>query len=840
MKTFILLLLLVTISYFYGCENLKNGKREFGKTSVQVRRRILNVEDETKHLPSGSSTRETYHEPRNEKHTRFEVKHGKILVFDKDTGEKIFVRPGESDVAIPDPISEERISFRKKNDKQKDIDAETGEKVVGHDARTEEKLVGLDSGTGRTVSNSKDADDVGMMKGRKRLKYPIYPEKENRVEFMQRSTADDGDRDRNETGKGNRDVDVDDEDVYDDEDGDDDVELDEDGDDDVELDEDGDDDVELDEDGDEDVYDDEDDEDGDDDENGNVNEKVGGKMDEKINEKVDEKVVGSADDGDGKVDKNIVGERDKNIVGERDKNREVRGALKNTEIPIKNGIGNIFRYIIDKAGYGQAFVKLLNTKDHDGEEEEEQPEGRSYVSNSEKKIAESEAKEDLESNSENLVNKKELPKGNKRDEMIKEYVSILLNNGEKILKENVSHFLKRIFNLIVKEKLMTSMCHNGEETSTNVKLKEVKNFVGAGEKESNCDNVGCDKRNKENCRESEKSCPEDEKNHREREKNHQESEKSHQGSEKGHQGDKEYAPGEKRSTEKNASPKKCFLSKLKDAKFFNEDDLYKYYISLEDMLKDRKIQRKNDKVSKYLTFHPVENIREHFENIANNNIFIESLRIILFDSHKKHEQDVYSSFVVVIDTLFSLIKEQKGIKDMYTYVQLFFEDLNKLNMKVLDSLKVSSMNESKLFDIPDFTITNFEYILSKIYSRSVLANILSEKMDNLDINNLLQFLKNRVNNFNFSFIDNSVSVTTGPSAEILLSTASISTETVSADKIQMNNFLMESDNTLCKFIPIKKKLLYEKLNVTRKVAEEVILDYLFRLLLKKVHEYVLE
>ncbi|SCO70770.1 conserved Plasmodium protein, unknown function [Plasmodium vivax] len=439
----------------------------------------------------------------------------------------------------------------------------------------------------------------------------------------------------------------------------------------------------------------------------------------------------------------------------------VRSMLNDTVTAIKDNGSNLLRSVIGQINFVQGSAELLKVAN----EEERQPSGGSVLS---KEGEEATPGDFLGGNNPNGGEKGELPNGTKNDVMIKGYANVLLNEGKHVLVGNVRNFLSRVFNLIVREKIMTRMCHRGGEAS----------IERSGE------------------------------------------------------------PVGERSGEPTADPKgdptNCRLPKRSATKFYQSEDLYNYYSSLEEMLKGRGIRWKTDRVSRYFTFSPSKKIKDNFEEVMNNKVFIESVRSILFDSHKKNKKAVFSSFAVVVETLFSLIKEEKVIADMYSYVKLFFQDLDILNLKVLHFLSSSSTENTQFVGPPDLSLTNFEYILAKIYSRSVLANILSPKMNHSDSKKLSKLLTRRENNLKFSFLEG-----------VKMVHSAIPSEGVSAVVLgnaggQVNVPIPGADDTLCKFIPIRKKLLYEKLSVTRKVAEEVILDYLFRLLLRKVHEYVLE
>ncbi|KMZ89001.1 hypothetical protein PVBG_02972 [Plasmodium vivax Brazil I] len=455
----------------------------------------------------------------------------------------------------------------------------------------------------------------------------------------------------------------------------------------------------------------------------------------------------------------------------------VRSMLNDTVTAIKDNGSNLLRSVIGQINFVQGSAELLKVAN----EEERQPSGGSVLS---KEGEEATPGDFLGGNNPNGGEKGELPNGTKNDVMIKGYANVLLNEGKHVLVGNVRNFLSRVFNLIVREKIMTRMCHRGGEAS----------IERSGEPTAERSGEPTAERSGE--------------------------------------------PTAERSDEPTADPKgdptNCRLPKRSATKFYQSEDLYNYYSSLEEMLKGRGIRWKTDRVSRYFTFSPSKKIKDNFEEVMNNKVFIESVRSILFDSHKKNKKAVFSSFAVVVETLFSLIKEEKVIADMYSYVKLFFQDLDILNLKVLHFLSSSSTENTQFVGPPDLSLTNFEYILAKIYSRSVLANILSPKMNHSDSKKLSKLLTRRENNLKFSFLEG-----------VKMVHSAIPSEGVSAVVLgnaggQVNVPIPGADDTLCKFIPIRKKLLYERLSVTRKVAEEVILDYLFRLLLRKVHEYVLE
>eukprot|EP00366_Plasmodium_knowlesi_P003511 XP_002261008.1 hypothetical protein, conserved in Plasmodium species [Plasmodium knowlesi strain H] len=405
---------------------------------------------------------------------------------------------------------------------------------------------------------------------------------------------------------------------------------------------------------------------------------------------------------------------------------------------IKDNESNLVRNIISQINYARSIGELIKMTD----EGETQFSGRSILPKVEKERGN--PSPDVIWGGNNP--KEEIQKGNKNDEMIKGYANVLLNERKNTLKENVRNLLSRVFNLIVREKLMTRMCQRGEQQDREDKSK--------GE--------GCAKRKNCECSDGKKPTPSSSDNPR-------------------------------------GDPTNCGLPKLSTNKFYQSEDLYNYYISLEEMLKSRMIRWKTDRVSKYFTFYPSKKIKDNLEDVTENKVFIESVRSILFDSHNKKEQNVYTSFAVVVETLFSLIKEEKVIVDMYSYVNLFFQDLDILNSKVLHFLINSSIENSNFLIPPDdLSLTNFEYILAKIYSRSVLANILSKKMNHSDSKKLSDFLISRNNDLKFTFLEK---------VEILDS--AIPNEDGSSMVLrnsgdQASGPVQVDDDTLCKFIPIRK------------------------------------
>ncbi|SOV11176.1 conserved Plasmodium protein, unknown function [Plasmodium sp. gorilla clade G2] len=411
------------------------------------------------------------------------------------------------------------------------------------------------------------------------------------------------------------------------------------------------------------------------------------------------------------------------------------------------------------------------------------------------------------------MHKKKL-KEEKNFVMIKEFVKFLSSREENVLISNVNFFLKRIFNLILREKIITGMCPDEQ------KNEEI-------EKVERKENIGVIKN-------------EDPKNYEDKEKNkettHDDVTTNYDDKEKNDDDKDNYSEYLKKNKNCNLNKKlkikdcnknsvNCFFSNIKNEEFYKAPDLFKYYISLERILKSSSIRSKTDRISKYFTFYPVSLDKEYYEEKINNDVFIEAVRSILFDSHegnKKNKKKIFSSFIIVVDTLISLIKEEKVVNEMYMFIHLFFQDLNLLNKKILDILLKSSFNPGKTYYIPDFNKQNFEFILSKIYTKYVLNNLLNRKFNNQDTINMSQFLNNKIKPFNFSFIENNVHLLKNQSVPI------------------KDDDLLISEENLCKYIPIKKKLLYEKLNKTRQAAEEAILDYIFRLLLRKLHEFIIE
>ncbi|ETW20426.1 hypothetical protein PFFVO_00659 [Plasmodium falciparum Vietnam Oak-Knoll (FVO)] len=234
----------------------------------------------------------------------------------------------------------------------------------------------------------------------------------------------------------------------------------------------------------------------------------------------------------------------------------------------------------------------------------------------------------------------------------------------------------------------------------------------------------------------------------------------------------------------------CFLSNIKNEEFYKAPDLFKYYISLEKMLRSSSVRSKTDRISKYFTFYPVSMDKEYYEEKINNHVFLEAVRNILFDldeGNKKDKKKVFSSFVIVVDTLISLIKKEKVVKEMYMFIHLFFQDLNLLNKKILDILLKSSFKPGASFNIPDFNKKNFEFILSRIYTRYVLNNLLNKTFNNSDTINMSDFLNNKIKPFNFSFTETSVNLLKNEGIQI------------------KDDDLLVSEENLCKYIPIKKK-----------------------------------
>ncbi|SOS76691.1 conserved Plasmodium protein, unknown function [Plasmodium sp. gorilla clade G1] len=403
------------------------------------------------------------------------------------------------------------------------------------------------------------------------------------------------------------------------------------------------------------------------------------------------------------------------------------------------------------------------------------------------------------------LHKKKL-KEEKNFVMIKEFVKDLSSRDENVLISNVNIFLKRIFNLILREKIITAMCSDVqnegiENNNTQMKGKQIKDAQMKGKQNNNTqmndaqmnDAQNYDgKDNNSECLKNNKNCNFDNKI---------------------------------KIKDCSKGSISCFLSNIKNEEFYKAPDLFKYYISLEKMLRSSSIRSKTDRISKYFTFYPVSMDKEYYEEKINNHVFLEAVRNILFDldeGNKKDKKKVFSSFVIVVDTLISLIKKEKVVKEMYMFIHLFFQDLNLLNKKILDILLKSSFKPGASYNIPDFNKKNFEFILSRIYTRYVLNNLLNKTFNNSDTINMSDFLNNKIKPFNFSFTETSVNLLKNEGIQI------------------KDDDLLVSEENLCKYIPIKKKLLYEKLNKTRKAAEEAILDYIFRLLLRKLHEFITE
>ncbi|SOV21024.1 conserved Plasmodium protein, unknown function [Plasmodium sp. DRC-Itaito] len=423
------------------------------------------------------------------------------------------------------------------------------------------------------------------------------------------------------------------------------------------------------------------------------------------------------------------------------------------------------------------------------------------------------------------LHKKKL-KEEKNFVMIKQFVKFLSSREENVLISNVNFFLKRIFNLILREKIITGMCPDEQNEETE-KLERKENIDVI--KKEDPKNYQDKEKNKETTHDGTTNYDGKEKNYDGKEKNDDDKEKNDDGKDN-------YLEYFKKNRNCNLNKKlkiidcnknslNCFFSNIKNEEFYKAPDLFKYYISLERMLKSSSIRSKTDRISKYFTFYPVSLDKEYYEEKINNDVFLEAVRSILFDTHegnKKNKKKIFSSFIIVVDTLISLIKEEKVVNEMYMFIHLFFQDLNLLNKKILDILLKSSFNPGTTYYIPDFNKQNFEFILSKIYTKYVLNNLLNRKFNNQDTINMSQFLNNKIKPFNFSFIENNVHLLKNQSVPI------------------KDDDLLISEENLCKYIPIKKKLLYEKLNKTRQAAEEAILDYIFRLLLRKLHEFIIE
>ncbi|KJP88378.1 hypothetical protein AK88_01994 [Plasmodium fragile] len=543
-------------------------------------------------------------------------------------------------------------------------------------------------------------------------------------------------------------------------------------------------------------------------ETGEMLQEDGGAVEPTASSSMGEKTVEGGSDGKDLVrhkeeeDEEKEGDSKRSISGNAEAG--LKSILSETKTPIKDNESNLLRSIINQINYVQVIGQLLHVAD----EGNRQSLARSIPSKEQRerqKERQNAAPGDdiLWANIPNGEKKGEVPNGTKNDGMIKGYANVLLNEGKNVLKANVRTFLSRVFNLIVREKVMTRMCQRGGE-------QQEKGDKWKGEK--------CAKSSSGDCNGGKAPVP---------------------GAPADPPVDRKTNPPVDRKTnptvDRKADPANCRLPKPSGTKFYQSEDLYHYYNSLEEMLKSRSIRWETDRVSRYFTFYPIKKIKDNLEEVMDNKIFIESVRSILFDSHEKNEKTVYSSFAVVIETLFSLIKEEKVIADMYSYVNLFFEDLDILNLKVLNFLRNSSNENYNFLGPPDLSLNNLEYILAKIYSRSVLANILSTKMNHSDSKNFSKILMSRNNDLRFTFLEKVEIV-----QSVIPSEGASSAMVLRNEGGQVDVPMPVADDTLCKFIPIRKKLLYEKLSLTRKVAEEVILDYLFRLLLRKVHEYVME
>lgn len=358
------------------------------------------------------------------------------------------------------------------------------------------------------------------------------------------------------------------------------------------------------------------------------------------------------------------------------------------------------------------------------------------------------------------LHKKKL-KEEKNFVMIKEFVKDLSSRDENVLISNVNIFLKRIFNLILREKIITAMCSDVqnegiENNNTQMKGKQNNNTQMNDAQMNDAQNYD-GKDNNSECLKNNKNCNFDNKI---------------------------------KIKDCSKGSISCFLSNIKNEEFYKAPDLFKYYISLEKMLRSSSVRSKTDRISKYFTFYPVSMDKEYYEEKINNHVFLEAVRNILFDldeGNKKDKKKVFSSFVIVVDTLISLIKKEKVVKEMYMFIHLFFQDLNLLNKKILDILLKSSFKPGASFNIPDFNKKNFEFILSRIYTRYVLNNLLNKTFNNSDTINMSDFLNNKIKPFNFSFTETSVNLLKNEGIQI------------------KDDDLLVSEENLCKYIPIKKK-----------------------------------
>ncbi|SBS95201.1 conserved Plasmodium protein, unknown function [Plasmodium malariae] len=434
------------------------------------------------------------------------------------------------------------------------------------------------------------------------------------------------------------------------------------------------------------------------------------------------------------------------------------GNIANDEEKITTEKGsNLMKSIDVPKNYEKTFEELLNMGDEDLSENMEKPEGKNMMSISGNEKPKQDANNiDLKVNNDMVIPTKEQQQ-EENHSRIKGYVRTLLNEEKINLKLNINKFFKKIFNLIVREKIMSTLCSRQEEVPKEVKLEEVKTSA---------------------TRNDLLNLPSEQNMQNENDEGNTQKSTNNEG-----------VVSELKSYSKN-KPAKCPLSKLSKRQFYKTEDIYSYYTSLEEMLKNRKIRIKTDSASKHFTFHPIEKAKEDFERMVNNNIFIEAVRTILFDSYNKKEKYVYSSFAIVIDTLFSLIKEEKVVTDMYKFVRLFLKDLNMLNWKILDFLKKTSFNGVKLHHIPNLSKTDFEFILAKIYSRSVLGNILSNNSNSSYMSKISKTLKNNSERFlKFSFLENS----------------EYKDKIISNEGSRLKDSLSFDDESLCKYIPIKKK-----------------------------------
>ncbi|CRG98120.1 conserved Plasmodium protein, unknown function [Plasmodium gallinaceum] len=380
----------------------------------------------------------------------------------------------------------------------------------------------------------------------------------------------------------------------------------------------------------------------------------------------------------------------------------------------------------------------------------------------------------------------------KRDEKnynkIMGYSYILLSEINNDTKLIFNTYLKRIFDLLLSEKLVINMCNSSGEISFNLseELIKVPRF------NCNTSNININNLSNKKCNKYIKECK-----------------------------------SEKESTAKDCNQKilNCFLSFIKNGDYLIVDHLYEYYSSLEDIIKKTELRNQMDYLYKNYTFHPLEENKDVLKKKVHNKIFIEALGTILFNKYRKNKKYLYSSYIIVIDTLFSAIRKKIVASDMFKFVESFFVNIFLLHKKFLGFLLRSPFYiKYKLFYTPNLSKRNFENTLTRIYSSSVLDDLLNNELDDSKPEEPLKNTTNGKKEEKYNFIEISKN----------------SNESLLNSNNQIQNALSGENDVLCKYIPIKKKVIYEKLNVTKKIAEEAILSYLVQLLLKKVHKYVVE